>query len=149
VKNEQNKILQKNQILNLDPIFVAAHHLGLQSSPGENMKKQSFKFLPKTAAGKWSVGLIIAMPVLFFIGTSLTNWLYAAVPAGATILADISARPALALTMLAGMAAGVSAFIIGLLAMLRQKDRAVLVFISTAIGALLLLFLAGEIISPH
>jgi hypothetical protein len=113
------------------------------------MKKQSFKFLPKTAAGKWSVGLIIAMSILFFIGTSFTNSLYGSVPAGATILADIAARPALALTMLAGMAAGVSAFIVGLLAIIRQKDWAILVFLSTAIGALLLLFLAGEIISPH
>jgi Na+/melibiose symporter-like transporter len=113
------------------------------------MTKQPLKIIPKSALGKWSLGLIIAMPVLFTIGTSFTNSLYVSVPSGNTILADIAARPALALTMLAGMAAGASAFIVGLLAILRQKDHAILVYISTAIGALLLVFLAGEIVFPH
>ena len=62
---------------------------------------------------------------------------------------DIAARPALALTMLAGMLAGISAFITGLLAILRQKDNALLVYVSTVFGALLILFLMGEITSPH
>jgi hypothetical protein len=64
-------------------------------------------------------------------------------------LADIAARPALALTMLAGMVAGISAFIIGLLAIIKQKETALLVYVSTLIGALLTLFLAGEIVFPH
>jgi predicted membrane-bound spermidine synthase len=89
------------------------------------------------------------MPILFIIGTSFTNSLYESVPAGGTILADIAARPALALTMLAGMVAGISAFIIGLLAIIRQKETALLVYVSTVIGALLTLFLAGEIVFPH
>jgi hypothetical protein len=55
----------------------------------------------------------------------------------------------LALTMLAGMAAGISAFITGLLAIIRQKDNAILAYVSTIIGALLILFLAGEILFPH
>jgi hypothetical protein len=55
----------------------------------------------------------------------------------------------LALTMLAGMVAGISAFITGLLAIIRQKETALLVYVSTVIGALLTLFLAGEIVFPH
>ena len=113
------------------------------------MTIQSLKFLPITPLGKWSVGFIVAMPILFFIGTSFANSLYQSVPAGDTILADIAARPALALSMLAGMAAGISAFITGVLAIVRRKDRTLLVFISSIIGALLVLFLAGEILSPH
>ena len=62
---------------------------------------------------------------------------------------DIAMRPALALTMLVGMAAGISAFATGLLAIIRQKENALLVYISTVIGALLLLFLTGEFIFPH
>jgi len=89
------------------------------------------------------------MPILFIIGTSLTGSTYASVPAGGTILADIVARPALALTMLAGMAAGISAFITGLLAIIRQKDYALLVYVSRAFGALLVLFLAAELLFPH
>jgi hypothetical protein len=89
------------------------------------------------------------MPILFFIGSSFTNSLYKSVPSGDTILKDIAARPALALTMLAGMVSGISAFITGLLAIIRQRDNAVLVYISTAIGALLIVYLAGEILYPH
>jgi hypothetical protein len=54
----------------------------------------------------------------------------------------------LALTMLAGMAAGISAFITGLLAILRQKDHALLVYASSIIGAILILSLAGVILFP-
>jgi hypothetical protein len=51
--------------------------------------------------------------------------------------------------MLAGMGAGISAFITGLLAIIRHKERAVLVVISTVIGVLLILFLILEITFPH
>ena len=89
------------------------------------------------------------MPILFIIGTSFTNSLYNSIPAGGTILKDIAARPALALTMLAGMVAGISAFITGLLAILRKKENALLVYVATVIGALLMLFLTGEVVFPH
>ncbi|HSF83933.1 MAG TPA: hypothetical protein VLA49_22075 [Anaerolineales bacterium] len=113
------------------------------------MKTQTWSIMPKTALGKWSVGLIVAMPILFVIGTSFTNSLYRSVSAGGTILEDIAARPALALTMLVGMAAGISAFITGLLTIIRHKERALLVIVSSSIGALLVLFLAGEIMFPN
>lgn len=113
------------------------------------MTKQFWGIVPKTTSGKWSVGLIVVMPILFVIGTSLTNLLYESVPAGGTIVADIAARPALALTMLAGMAAGIAAFLVGLLALVRQNERALLVYVSTVVGMLLMVFLAGEFISPH
>jgi hypothetical protein len=105
--------------------------------------------LPKTKLGWWSLGLAVAMPVLFFIGMSFTTLLYKSVPAGGTILKDITVRPALALTMLAGMASGISAFIIGLIAIIRQKERALLVYGATLTGALLAIFLFGEFIFPH
>lgn len=105
--------------------------------------------LPTTIVGKCSVGLIIAMPVLFVIGSSFVDSLYPNVTAGDTIFKDIAARPALALTMLAGMAAGISAFITGILAIIRKKEHTLLVYIATAVGGFLILFLAGEIVSPH
>ena len=113
------------------------------------MTKQSWKIAPRTILGKWSVGLIIAMPILFIIGTSFTNSLYNLIPAGETIFVDIATRPALALTMLAGMGAGISAFITGLLAINKQKERKLLPYISSVIGALLILFLIGEIVFSH
>ena len=113
------------------------------------MTRQPLKITPKTTLGKWTVGLIVAMPILFFIGSLFTSSLYKSVPSGETIFADIATRPALALTMLVGMIAGISAFITGLFAAIRQKEKALLVYISIAIGALLIIFLAGEILSPH
>lgn len=113
------------------------------------MAENTWKIVPITRSGKWSIGLIIVMPLLFVVGSSFTNSIYQAVPAGDTILADIAARPALALTMLAGMAAGISAFITGLLAIIRRKDKSVLVVISTVIGALLMIYLIAEIMFPH
>jgi hypothetical protein len=105
--------------------------------------------IPKTKLGKWSLGLITVMPTLFFIGTSFTNSLYKSVPAGSTILEDIARRPALVFTMLVGMVTGISAFIVGLIAIIKQKERALLVYVATLIGMLLTLFLIGEVLFPH
>lgn len=105
--------------------------------------------IPKTKLGKWSLGFIILMPILFFLGSSLTNLWYKSVPAGRTIREDIVRRPALALTMLAGMVAGILAFITGLIALTRRKESALPVYFATTIGMLLILFLLSEIMFPH
>lgn len=113
------------------------------------MSERSRKFLPGTTSGKWSVGLIVLMPILFAIGSSLAWTLYESVSSGRTILADISARPFLALTMLAGMAAGIGSFITGLLAILKGKEKTLLVYLSTILGGLLILYLIAEVAFPH
>ena len=113
------------------------------------MSERSWRLMPGTRLGRWTVGLIAVMPILFVIGSSFTHSLYESVPAGRTILADIVARPILSLTMLAGMAAGISGFITGLSAIIKHKENAFLVYIATVIGGLLILFLIGELVFPH
>ena len=113
------------------------------------MKREFLNFVPKTGLGKCSVMLIIAMPIFFALGSSFANSLYRSVPSGNTILADIMARPALALTMLTGMAAGVAAFVTGSIAMFKQKDNTHLVCLATILSALFVMFLIGEIAFPH
>lgn len=113
------------------------------------MPERSWRFIPSTKIGTWSMGLIAVMAILFVIGPSLSDSLYESVPAGSTILADIAARPALALSMLAGMAAGISALVTGVLAILKQKERALLVYLSTVIGGILTLYLIAEFAFPH
>ncbi len=105
--------------------------------------------MPKTTLGKWSIGLILAMFILFIIGSSLPNILYESVPAGGTILKDVVARPFLAISMLVGMASGISAFVTGLVVIIKRKERAVLVYLSTLVGAAITLFLVAEILFPH
>ena len=107
------------------------------------------KFLPKTKLGKWSVGLIISMFLLFVVGRLFYSKVYVSVPSGETIPKDIIMRPGVALSMLSGFAAGIVAFITGITAVIKGRERAILVFVSTALGALLIFFLAGEVISPH
>lgn len=105
--------------------------------------------MPKTIFGRWSLGLIVGMPILFFIGSLLRDLLYKAVPAGGTIPEDILARPALALTMLGGMAFGILSFVAGIISIVKRKERALLVYIATIMGGLLISFLLGEIFYPH
>ncbi len=113
------------------------------------MARRFLQITPTTTPGKWSVALIVAMPILFIVGSSLAGSLYKDVPAAGSIQADIAARPALALTMLAGMACGLASFITGLLAIIRQREPGALVYLATAVGGLLLIFLVGEVSSPH
>ena len=113
------------------------------------MVNRSWKFIPVSQLGKWSVGLIAAMPLIFIIGISFAHPLYESVPTGDNILLDITKRPILALTMLTGMISGIMGFITGLTAIIRKKEKAVLVYISSLIGALFIFFLIGEILFPH
>lgn len=106
-------------------------------------------FIPKTKLGKWSVVLIILMPLLFFIGSLPVNTLYDSVTAGRTILEDIAKRPLVALPMLLGMAFGIFAFVLGISSIIKKKERSFLVYVSTLIGFLLILFLLAEILYPH
>ncbi len=62
---------------------------------------------------------------------------------------DIIRRPALALTMLSGMVTGVSAFFVGMIAIIKEKERALLAYVATSIGLLFMLFLMGEVLFPH
>ncbi|MFA6475323.1 MAG: hypothetical protein WCV88_03950 [Patescibacteria group bacterium] len=104
------------------------------------------KYTPKTATGKWSIGLIILTPILFYMGGLLSSTMYSGVAAGNSISEDIANRPVLAYSMMAGMIAGIAACAFGLYAIVKQKETATLVYISTTAGALLMLFLIGELI---
>lgn len=104
---------------------------------------------PHTRSGKWSIGLFVAMPILFLLGNLSMNLFYPSVPAGNTILGDLAARPALALSMLAGIASGIFAFVTGFVALVREKERSLFVYLSTGAGGLLLFFVVGEFTSPH
>ena len=105
-------------------------------------------FAPKTDLGKWSIGLIVLVPILLYIGMSFVDF-YESIPAGRTILQDIVARPGLALPMLAGFASGIAAFFCGVIGITRKKDYSALVFISTTMGFFVLLWVLAEILFPH
>ncbi|MEJ2487560.1 MAG: hypothetical protein P8Y68_17700 [Anaerolineales bacterium] len=105
--------------------------------------------MPRTNPGKWSVGLILAMFLFFVIGSSLPNALYKSAPEGSTLLDDIVHRPLLALSMLAGVCSGISALITGIVAVLKRKERSILVFGSTLVGAAVTIFVAAMFLFPE
>ncbi len=110
-----------------------------------NMK---INFAPKSDLGKCSIGLIVMVPILFYIGISFVSF-YESIPAGKTIPYDIVARPGVALPMLAGFVSGIAAFFCGIIGIKRKKDYSILVFISTMMGFFVLLFILAEILFPH
>lgn len=105
-------------------------------------------FIPKTILGRWSVGLIIAMPIFFYIGMSFVSF-YESVSAGKTIPQDIVVRPGVALSMLAGFISGIAAFLTGIVGIIRKKDYSVFILLSTVIGFLVLLWCLAEILFSH
>jgi hypothetical protein len=101
---------------------------------------------PKSDIGKWSIGLIVMMPILLYIGTSFVSFYESA---GKTIPHDIVIRPGVALPMLAGFVSGIAAFFCGIIGITRKKDYSVLVFISTIIGFFALPWILATILLYH
>lgn len=94
--------------------------------------------MPKTNLGKWSFGLIVAFVVLLIV----TQFVVAATGGGGETFSD---NIPLALTMLTVWAAGIAAFVTGLLAIIRQRERSWPVYIATFIVLLMLVFALGEL----
>ena len=113
-----------------------------------NNIRMRLNLLPQSYLGKWSFGLAIAMPIFLFIGMSFVSF-YESVPAGKTIPHDIIARPGIALPMLTGFFSGIAAFFTGIIGIMKRKDCSVIIFLSTAVGFLMLLWCLAEIIFPH
>ena len=105
-------------------------------------------FAPKSNIGKWSIGLIVMVPILLYIGMSFVSF-YESVPAGKTIPQDIIVRPGIALPMLAGFISGIAAFFTGIIGIIRKKDRSILVFLSTVMGFFVLLWCLAQFLFPH
>jgi len=92
--------------------------------------------------GKWSVGLI----VIFFL--SLTT-LYLFCALGQRGGQGFFDNLLLAIPGLVAGIAGIFAFFIGIISIFKDKERSILVFLSTAIGFIVLLWCLAEILFPH
>ena len=105
-------------------------------------------FIPETFLGKCSVVLIITMPIFFYIGMSFIGF-YEFVPVGKTIPHDIIMRPGIALPMLAGFVCGIAAFFTGIIGIIKKRDYSIFVFLSSAMGFLVLSWCFAEVLFPH
>ena len=98
--------------------------------------------LPTTTLGKCSFGFAIAAFLCFFV--FLLEITVFGLKGGDTWTWDWPTMPIL----IAGVFF-VSAFVTGIISILKYKERAVLVVLSTGVGALVLIFLLGEFFFPH
>jgi hypothetical protein len=102
--------------------------------------------LPTTTLGKWSIGLVIAAFILFIV---FIIEVAAGMRGGDTLdfTNPSDLLPAIPI-MLAGLSF-ISAMVTGIIAIVKSKERSFLVFLATAIGFFVLLFLLGEFLFPH
>ena len=89
-------------------------------------------FWSKTTAGKWAAGLTLAFIVLMALKM---------IGLGATIRLPLP-TPVLALL-------GVIGFVMGLIAVIKYKDRAILTLLSIPVGLLIIFWTIAEIAFPH
>lgn len=98
--------------------------------------------MPKTKYGKWSVGLILGFVLFLAIFFIVVKMDYRG---GDTFFSN----PLLAIPILISGICGVMSMITGVLALFKEKERSVFVYISILLGLFVSIFVLGEIITPH
>lgn len=95
-------------------------------------------YKPKTALGKWSIGLILGA-VFFFLLTTLLMELGQRYSVGDTFFSNL----ALAIPMLLAGISGISAIFTGIIGIIKSKERSVFVFIAPFLGFFILFMVLG------
>jgi hypothetical protein len=99
-------------------------------------------FMPKTNLGKWSFRLILAFIV--FLGIFYL-FVYLGLRGGDTFFSN----PGLAIPIsLAGISA-IASLVTGIISVIKDKEKAIVVFLSIIIGVFVTLFILGELLFPH
>ena len=97
---------------------------------------------PKSTAGRWAVVLVIA----FFLFFALFQLLVAVGQRGGeTFFSNL----ALTIPILLAGSCGVTAFVTGMVGVIKSRERSILVYFAILIGLFVLMFVLGEIIFPH
>lgn len=99
-------------------------------------------FMPRTKLGEWSAILIVVMLVSLAMFYSFVS---AGERGGMTFFSNLL----LAIPMLIAGISGIAAFVIGLITMIKYRERSVLVYITSAIGLFVLVFVSAEVLFPH
>jgi hypothetical protein len=89
--------------------------------------------LPKTSLGRWSVWLVVACVLLFVLIVALGAFTGVDV----TILGSV------------GILLGAGSFVTGLIGIIKNKERSILVFLAIIIEVLALIIILGELLIPQ
>lgn len=92
------------------------------------------KFLPKSRLGKWA-----AILILYFILASIFFYVFAEI---------LNVIPFIIVKIFGGAAviASIVAFITGVTAVIKVKERSILVYLAVLIGFIVILFIFGDIL---
>jgi hypothetical protein len=96
--------------------------------------------LPKSHLGWWSVGLAILS--LIFMSPIF----------GVLRLMSVARQISISPGQIKGIAfaiLGIAAFVTGLIGIIRNKERSILVFLAMLMGLCALIFVLGEVLFPH
>lgn len=104
-------------------------------------------FLPKTSYGKWSGRFLLAFLSLYMLSIILVT--LSVRLAGETATLNPAFSPFLAVSGILALISGISAFVFGVLSIIKQKERSVSAFLALLLGVIVLIFIAGEILLPH
>jgi hypothetical protein len=112
----------------------------VSAPPQDQPVQQRFLGRPITRLGRWSVGLAATFLALFIINSTVFMPSTVLIPWREVIL------PFYGIAMLScGLAAG----IVGLIAVIRQRERSWLVWLTMLPGLFVLFFILGEFLVPH
>ena len=118
-------------------------------SSGEQQLKRTFFSRPETRPGWWAFGLFAAFLALFF----LVNPLIMYVTNFTDLLPTMEAAPWLqAILIFFGffmILCGFTAAVVGLVALIKNRERSWIVWLAVLPGAFLIFFLLGEFLVPH
>jgi len=92
--------------------------------------------LPKTSVGRWSVSLAAVFILLSILLPVLTR------------LGGVSPLVGLILGVAFGIS-GIGALVTGLISIIGNKERSILVFVAVIAGLFALIFFLGEFLYPH
>ena len=106
------------------------------------IRSMRISLLPQSALGKWSVRLLTAFAVFFAAFELLVA---SGQRGGETFFSNL----ALTIPILLAGTSGVLAFVTGLIGVIRNRERSILVFVAMLVGFLVLLFCIGEVVFPH
>jgi hypothetical protein len=109
----------------------------------KEVKSMKITFLPVTKFGKWSLISIVAVIVLYAFFMIMISFF--GQRGGLTFFSNLW----LAVPMILAWVAGCIAFIIGLTAIFKSKERSILVFVTTFVGFLITLYGVIEVLAPH
>jgi len=101
---------------------------------------RGFLSTPSTKLGRWSVALAATFAALFIINATVFMPSIVEVPWRQTVL------PFYGIAM---MACGLAAGIVGLIAVIRRRERSWLVWLSLLNGLMVVAFVLGEFLAPH